>query len=52
MGIAMHLAMKEKRRVQWAKQFYDVIKYFKNNYGNTNNGECQKAIPSDEFMFY
>lgn len=25
MGVAMHLAMKEKDRVQWAKQFYDVL---------------------------
>lgn len=25
MGIAMHLAMKEKDRVYWAKQFYDML---------------------------
>jgi ribonucleoside-diphosphate reductase alpha chain len=25
MGVAMHLAMKEKERVRWAKQFYDVL---------------------------
>ncbi|HEX7066098.1 MAG TPA: ribonucleoside-diphosphate reductase subunit alpha [Bacillales bacterium] len=25
MGVAMHLAMRETNRVQWAKQFYDVL---------------------------
>ena len=25
MGVAMHLAMKEKDKLQWAKQFYDVL---------------------------
>ncbi|MFQ7319070.1 MAG: ribonucleoside-diphosphate reductase subunit alpha [Massilimicrobiota timonensis] len=29
MGIAMHLAIKEKKRVQWAKQFYDVLSTLK-----------------------
>ncbi|MFC4770248.1 ribonucleotide reductase N-terminal alpha domain-containing protein [Effusibacillus consociatus] len=25
MGVAMHLAMKEREKVKWAKQFYDVL---------------------------
>lgn len=29
MGIAMHLAMQEKERVHWAKQFYDVFSTLK-----------------------
>lgn len=29
MGIAMHLAMKEKQRVYWAKQIYDILSTLK-----------------------
>lgn len=28
MAIAMHLAMKEKKRMYWAKQFYDILSNF------------------------
>lgn len=29
MGIAMHLALKESERVQWAKKFYDILSTWK-----------------------
>ena len=45
MGIAMHLAMKEKEKVKWAKDIYDILSTLKVTMAT-------QTISSDEFMFY
>lgn len=45
MGVAMHLAMNEKDKVFWAKQFYDVISELKVTVATPTLNNARKPFP-------
>lgn len=51
MGISMHLAMKEKDKVYWAKQFYDLLSSLKVTMATPTISNARKPLPQMSSCF-